>query len=101
METTAARISSTGTNASIKQHYDQNYALHLKHLKLKGMRPKTIEAYSRAIRRIGARFEYQIDKLTEAHLRGHAHPQLPGILLRPLQHGPAPRRRAAPASGRY
>ena len=34
METTAA---STSTSASIKQHFDQNYALHLKHLKLKGM----------------------------------------------------------------
>ena len=63
METTAA------TNAiSTKQHYEQSYALHLKHLKLKGLRPKTIEAYSRAIRRIGARFDYQIDHLTEAQL---------------------------------
>ena len=67
METTAARTS-TSTNASIKQHYDQNYALHLKHLKLKGMQPKTIEAYSRAVRRIGARFDYQIGDLTEAQL---------------------------------
>lgn len=63
METTATSI-----NPSIKQHYDQHYALHLKHLKLKGMRPKTIEAYSRAIRRIGARFDYQIDDLSEAQL---------------------------------
>ena len=63
METTAA------TNASrIKQHHDQNYAQHLKHLLLKGLRPKTIEAYSRAIRRIGARFDYQIDDLSEAQL---------------------------------
>ena len=69
METTAARANtSTRINASIKQHYDQNYALHLKHLKLKGLRPKTIEAYSRAIRRIGARFDYQIDDLSEAQL---------------------------------
>ena len=67
METTAASTS-TSINASIKQHYDQNYALHLKHLKLKGMQPKTIEAYSRAIRRIGARFDYQIDNLSEAQL---------------------------------
>ena len=69
METTATRASThTDANASIKQHFDQNYALHLKHLKLKGMRPKTIEAYSRAIRRIGARFDYQIDNLSEAQL---------------------------------
>ena len=71
METTAAGANASsraGINASIKQHYDQNYAQHLKHLKLKGLRPKTIEAYSRAIRRIGARFEYQIDDLSEAQL---------------------------------
>ena len=67
METTAASTS-TSTSASIKQHFDQNYALHLKHLKLKGMQPKTIEAYSRAIRRIGARFDYQIGDLSEAQL---------------------------------
>jgi hypothetical protein len=33
--------------------FKQNYARHLQHLKLKGLQPKTIEAYSRAIRRIG------------------------------------------------
>ena len=43
--------------------FKQNYASHLKHLKLKGLRPKTIEAYSRAIRRIGKHFDYQIDSL--------------------------------------
>lgn len=48
--------------------FTQSYALHLKHLKLKGLRPKTIEAYARAIRRIGARFDHQIDDLTEAQL---------------------------------
>ena len=65
METTAARANAS---TSIKQHFDQNYTLHLKHLKLKGMQPKTIDAYSRAIRRIGARFDHQIDALTEAQL---------------------------------
>ena len=43
--------------------FKQNYASHLKHLKLKGLRPKTIEAYSRAIRRIGKHFDYRIDSL--------------------------------------
>ena len=33
--------------------FEQDYASHLKHLKLKGLQPKTIDAYSRAIRRIG------------------------------------------------
>jgi len=49
-------------------NFDKNYRLHLKHLKLKGLQPKTIEAYSRAIRRVGIYFDYQIDDLTEAQL---------------------------------
>lgn len=48
--------------------FDRQYQTHLKHLKLKGLQPKTIEAYSRAIRRIGAHFEYRIDDLTEPQL---------------------------------
>ncbi len=55
-------------NALSKANFDQNYQLHLKHLKLKGLRPKTIEAYSRAIRRVGERFGHQIDSLTEHQL---------------------------------
>ena len=54
--------------ASAKTLFDRNYQLHLKHLKLKGLQPKTIDAYSRAIRRIGERFEHRIDSLTEAQL---------------------------------
>ena len=42
-----------------------NYERHLQHLKLKGLQPKTIEAYSRAIRRIGERFDHRIDALSE------------------------------------
>ena len=48
--------------------FKQNYARHLQHLKLKGLQPKTIEAYSRAIRRIGKHFDYQIDSLSEPQL---------------------------------
>jgi site-specific recombinase XerD len=48
--------------------FKQSYASHLKHLKLKGLQPKTIDAYSRAIRRIGKHFDYQIDSLTEPQL---------------------------------
>jgi integrase/recombinase XerD len=51
--------------------FEQNYQSHLKHLKLKGLQPKTIDAYSRAIRRIGKRFDYQIDSLTEPQLTGY------------------------------
>ena len=48
--------------------FKQNYARHLQHLKLKGLQPKTIEAYSRAIRRIGNRFDHQVDSLSEQQL---------------------------------
>jgi len=51
--------------------FDQNYHAHLKHLKLKGLQPKTIEAYSRAIRRVGDRFDKRIDELSEAQLRDY------------------------------
>jgi site-specific recombinase XerD len=49
-------------------HFQQRYESHLEHLKLKGLQPKTIEAYARAIRRIGAYFDYQIDDLCEQQL---------------------------------
>ena len=48
--------------------FNQRYQAHLKHLKLKGLQPKTIDAYSRAIRRIGKHFDYQIDNLSEGQL---------------------------------
>ena len=37
-----------------RAEFDQRYDSHLRHLKLKGLQPKTIEAYSRGIRRMGA-----------------------------------------------
>ena len=40
-------------------------------LKLNGLQPKTIEAYSRAIRRIGNYFDYRIDNLTFDPLLGY------------------------------
>ena len=49
------------TTFSAQSHFDRQYQTHLKHLKLKGLQPKTIDAYSRTIRRIGARFDHQID----------------------------------------
>ncbi len=48
--------------------FKQNYGRHLQHLKLKGLQPKTIDAYARAIRRIGARFDHKIDSLSEQQL---------------------------------
>ncbi len=50
------------------EQFDRQYQTHLKHLKLKGLQPKTIKAYARAIRRIGERFDQQIDHLTEQQL---------------------------------
>ena len=58
----------TASTTASKAHFDRQYQTHLKHLKLKGLQPKTIDAYSRAIRRIGARFDHRIDSLTEAQL---------------------------------
>ena len=40
------------------------YAKHCKHLKLNGLQPKTIDAYSRAVRRIGNYFDCQLNELT-------------------------------------
>jgi integrase/recombinase XerD len=53
---------------SSKTTFKQDYDRQLQHLKLKGLQPKTIEAYSRAIRRIGEYFQYQITDLTEQQL---------------------------------
>jgi site-specific recombinase XerD len=51
--------------------FDQRYQSHLKHLKLKGLQPKTIDAYARAIRRVGDYFGHRIDALTEAQLTNY------------------------------
>jgi len=49
-------------------NFKHNYQTHLKHLKLKGLQPKTVEAYARGIRRLGEYFDYQIHELSEAQL---------------------------------
>ena len=48
--------------------FAQDYDTHLKRLKLAGMRPKTIEAYSLGVRRAAAYFDYQINELSETQL---------------------------------
>ena len=60
-------------SAPFAPHFNQQYETHLKHLRLKGLQPKTIEAYSRAIRRVGAYFDYQIEDLSEAQLTEYFH----------------------------
>lgn len=52
----------------IPSDFEQNYQTHLKRLKLNGMQPKTIEAYSHAVRRAGKYFDYQINALTVSQL---------------------------------
>lgn len=54
--------------ATARDDFDRHYQSHLKHLKLQGLQPKTIEAYSRAIRRIGERFDRDIDELSQTQL---------------------------------
>jgi integrase/recombinase XerD len=49
-------------------NFKHKYQTHLKHLRLKGLQPKTIEAYARAIRRFGGYFDHQIDDLSEQQL---------------------------------
>ena len=57
--------------ARTAEHFDRQYQRHLKHLKLKGLQPKTIEAYARAIRRLGEYFGNRIDDLSEAQLTNY------------------------------
>lgn len=53
---------------STRSEFDQRYQTHLKHLKLKGLQPKTIDAYARAIRRMGDYFDHQLGNLSAAQL---------------------------------
>lgn len=48
--------------------FNRYYNKHLKCLKLNGLQPKTVEAYSRAIRRIGNYFDCRIDNLSTDQL---------------------------------
>ena len=58
---------------STHEQFNHYYSLHCKHLKLRGYQPKTIEAYTRAIRRIGAYFDYQMDNLSHNQLLDYFH----------------------------
>jgi len=55
------------------KQFKKKYELHCKHLKLKGLQPKTIDAYSRAIRRIGEYFNGNLDDLSENQLIDYFH----------------------------
>lgn len=53
--------------------FNKFYNKHHKHLKLKGLMPKTVEAYSRAIRRIGNYFGCRLNDLTTDELLDYFH----------------------------
>jgi integrase/recombinase XerD len=57
-------------NTSMPQdpHFNKQYQSHLKFLKLGGLQPKTVDAYARAIRRIGNYFDCRIDNLSSDQL---------------------------------
>jgi len=55
----------------IPDQFESNYQCLLKSLKLAGMQPKTIELYSRGIRRAGVYFGYQIDALSKPQLTNY------------------------------
>jgi len=54
--------------APSEANFKRLYYTNLKHLRLKGLQPKTIDAYARAIRRIGKYFAYRIEDLSEQQL---------------------------------
>ncbi|MDZ7813978.1 MAG: hypothetical protein U5L74_13110 [Ideonella sp.] len=54
--------------ASFPEPFAGLYRRHLQHLQLKGLRPKAVEAYARAMRRIGTHFDYQVSALSAAQL---------------------------------
>jgi len=51
-----------------KRTFKHDYETLLQHLRLKGLQPKTIEAYSRGMRRIGLYFNHQVYDLSEQQL---------------------------------
>ena len=56
------------TNMPDDPTFARYYRKHQQHLKLKGLQPKTVDAYSRAIRRIGNYFGGRIDDLDSDQL---------------------------------
>lgn len=55
-------------SSSNKTVFQQDYNRHIQHLNLQGFQPKTIEAYARGVRRIGAFFEYAIHDLSNQQM---------------------------------
>jgi integrase/recombinase XerD len=57
--------------ATPKRSFDAQYQLLRQHLTLKGLQSKTIDAYSRAISRIGHYFDHDIDALRSDQLASY------------------------------
>jgi integrase/recombinase XerD len=55
-------------NMPTDPQFNKYYQKHLKCLKLNGFQPKTIDAYSRAIRRIGNHFDCEVENLSPDQL---------------------------------
>jgi len=55
-------------SVSCEERFKRHYEAHLKHLRLKGLQPKTVEAYARAVRSVGAYFDGCIEELSEQQL---------------------------------
>lgn len=62
---------STSMAATDTDDFDRRYQSHLKHLKMQGTQPKTIDACARGIRRMGEYFDHQIDSLSEGQVTGY------------------------------
>ena len=60
-------------NTIEQQHFNVLYEQHLINLRLQGMRPSTIDAYSRAVRRITEFFDKNPDTLTTQDLKTYFH----------------------------
>ena len=60
---TATDRQTTAPQANFPEPFRQQYQSHLRHLKLKGLQPKTIDAYARGMRRMGEYFSYRVDAL--------------------------------------
>ena len=50
---------------SFPAQFNHQYEQHYKHLRLKGLQPKTIDTYSHAIRRMGESISWNRRSLTE------------------------------------
>ncbi len=64
--------------------FASRYRTHLQHLKLKGLQPKTIDAYARTIRRMSQYFDHQINALSSAQLTNYFNETMPSGPERPL-----------------